>query len=1029
MNPISITLQGIYSYRQAQTIDFTKLIKARLFGIFGAVGSGKSTILEAISFALYDRTERLSKGDNRNYNMMNLKSNELIIDFSFTVGVKNKEEFRFVVTGKRSPSVFEDVQFDRKAFKRDGTNWTELPVADASRILGLSYENFRRTIIIPQGKFQEFLQLGDGDRSRTLREIFRLERFDLEPKLRLFDDANRSRLQIMLGKYSSFKDASPELIEEKQAEISTLQTAVETLLAGISTKEDEEREYATLKDTGTQIIAQEKILQGLKKRESDSLLRENRIQKYEIATEHFKSLLDGRDDYERKIDVGEEDLALKIKRLSLAQNTLESEEEDFIELKTEFYKRDEFRRQVSEMQTMLEYKKLSEELEKLSKRRTGDEIIARSSLQKILDIQNSLREQIVRTKSKKSEIDSFADLSAIEQWFAVKHSIEGYISSRMREIDRLRATLTESEERRNRVLAEPEMSEMFGDKINAPVQELLPAINLARTVCEQEIESVNVEIEQLSVQKKVEEFILQLHDGQPCPLCGALEHPAPFDPHHVAEKLNLANLQRVEARRIVRLLDNAQRELERISEKTAVQEEMLGNLANAIENDRCKLSAHIERFTWENFSPDDEESVQNSRQKIKELYAEFDENERIKSELEAKLESARKEKEKSEQFLATVREMFAGKSSELERLKFQISYDTFDYFIESDEEEIRENINLVRDRLIFVEKEYIEREKFMLIQKREAEIISANIEADYRVLRDYYSSIDEINSNIRKEMKTNGIDDLSSIEHILSIRMNVEQERQFVERYKVEFLAATERLAELQLQAGGKYFAEETYRQMLKEVATKKRELSETDKRIGFLQAEIRRLEQGLAQRAETEAQIAILEKRADDISALKRLFAGSGFINFVAGRYLKTLCATANKRFAKLTKNTMSLEISDANTFAVRDNLHDGRVRSVKTFSGGQTFQAALCLALALSENIQSATGTHENFFFLDEGFGSQDKDSLKVVVDTLKSLKKEKRIIGIISHVEELQNEMGAFLIVKNSPAQGSILEIGQK
>ena len=83
MIPLALTLKGIYSYQSEQQIDFTALTAASLFGIFGAVGSGKSTILEAISFALYGETERLNQKDNRSYNMMNLKSDRLAIDFIF----------------------------------------------------------------------------------------------------------------------------------------------------------------------------------------------------------------------------------------------------------------------------------------------------------------------------------------------------------------------------------------------------------------------------------------------------------------------------------------------------------------------------------------------------------------------------------------------------------------------------------------------------------------------------------------------------------------------------------------------------------------------------------------------------------------------------------------------------------------------------------------------------------------------------------------------------------------------------------
>ena len=117
-------------------------------------------------------------------------------------------------------------------------------------------------------------------------------------------------------------------------------------------------------------------------------------------------------------------------------------------------------------------------------------------------------------------------------------------------------------------------------------------------------------------------------------------------------------------------------------------------------------------------------------------------------------------------------------------------------------------------------------------------------------------------------------------------------------------------------------------------------------------------------------------------------------------------------------------MEITDTNNFQVRDFLNDGQVRSVKTLSGGQTFQAALSLALALADNIQKLTKSNQNFFFLDEGFGSLDKESLQIVFETLKALRKENRIVGVISHVEEMQQEIDTYLNILNEEGIGSVI-----
>jgi exonuclease SbcC len=124
------------------------------------------------------------------------------------------------------------------------------------------------------------------------------------------------------------------------------------------------------------------------------------------------------------------------------------------------------------------------------------------------------------------------------------------------------------------------------------------------------------------------------------------------------------------------------------------------------------------------------------------------------------------------------------------------------------------------------------------------------------------------------------------------------------------------------------------------------------------------------------------------------------------------------------LTRQKLKLEVTETNNFQIRDYLNDGQTRSVKTLSGGQTFQAALSLALALADNIQRLTQSKQNFFFLDEGFGSLDKETLQVVFETLKTLRKENRIVGVISHVEEMQQEIDTYLRVLNHEGTGSVI-----
>ena len=210
MIPVKLTIQGLYSYQEKQTIDFTKLASAHLFGIFGAVGSGKSSILEAMTYALYNDTDRMNLRDNRSYNMMNLKSNELLIDFEFETG-KGQTAYRAVVKGKRNGKKFEKVEsFEHLAYRNDNGTWVPIEAGSLKDVIGLSYNNFKRTIIIPQGQFQEVLQLGNTDRTRMMKELFNLEKFELDSKVTLLENKNNSQKENLDGQLKQLGAIDPE---------------------------------------------------------------------------------------------------------------------------------------------------------------------------------------------------------------------------------------------------------------------------------------------------------------------------------------------------------------------------------------------------------------------------------------------------------------------------------------------------------------------------------------------------------------------------------------------------------------------------------------------------------------------------------------------------------------------------------------------------------------------------------------------------------------------------------------------------
>jgi exonuclease SbcC len=124
------------------------------------------------------------------------------------------------------------------------------------------------------------------------------------------------------------------------------------------------------------------------------------------------------------------------------------------------------------------------------------------------------------------------------------------------------------------------------------------------------------------------------------------------------------------------------------------------------------------------------------------------------------------------------------------------------------------------------------------------------------------------------------------------------------------------------------------------------------------------------------------------------------------------------------MTRNQLILTINDNFDFEVIDNLNEGRRRSVKTLSGGQIFQVSLALALALAESVQVKSKAKQHFFFIDEGFGTQDSEAVNMVYETLQNLNKENKVVGIISHVDELKERIPMSLSVVKDADQGSLL-----
>jgi len=577
MIPLSITLKGIYSYREEQTIDFTNLTEASIFGIFGAVGCGKSTILEAISFALYGNTERLNlRGDALNYNMMNLKSNELLIDFIFITG-EQSQKYRFIVQGKRNKKDFKDVKaFDRIAYKLVNDKWEPIDPNVAEAIIGLSYQNFKRTIIIPQNQFQEFLQLSDSERTRMMKELFNLEKYELYGKTTVLEQKNNNNRIEVQSRLSEIGEISLDEVTLKEKQLEELNKTVDTDSKIFKEKSKIELEYRTLKELFEKIASQKKTIGNLEEKEPSINKLEVQLKEYENYLSNFKNLFDNRKQLDSKIQIQRKEIETKKQSLAETQELLLKKGKEFEQIKINYNDREKLKKKSEELEKAIRITQLELDKEEfVNKIKIADKYIK--------DLTDKIDKQITLQKSQKSEISNlkkespdYAVLSEVKDWFTIKNNL-------LRNINALRKDKSDSERdiKSSRSALEkivtPALSKL---SIKLPkdssIDETLDLFKEAKDSLKKEIQGIDITLRHLAAKNQLKEYANALKRGEPCPLCGAAEHPEILNISDVKKAIDKAEKEKTSCEKKVELIDTTVENLKLLLKKWKLIEEISG---------------------------------------------------------------------------------------------------------------------------------------------------------------------------------------------------------------------------------------------------------------------------------------------------------------------------------------------------------------------------------------------------------------------------------------------------------------------
>ncbi|MBK7100151.1 MAG: SMC family ATPase [Sphingobacteriales bacterium] len=589
MIPLKLTIEGLYSYQERQVVDFTELTDAGLFGIFGATGSGKSSILEAISYALYGETERLNARDKRTYNMMNLKSNRSYLEFEF-VNFENKN-FKMVREFKRNTKDFEDVKSPTVQFYyRENDNWIPMENADTEKIVGLSYVNFKRTIIIPQGQFKEFLELKPAERNEMLMEVFNLRKFDLQDKVSKLQVANNSKLDELKGILSGYEEVSTENIREVEELFNVEKGNHQTAEKSFQEFNENFQKIKSLKIEAEQLEKNRNEFRILdnKRLEIETLI--DRINQYENVLKIFSPLLQKKKEYRQELDIVSTKHSIAENELEKIKEALEQNLLTILALKPQFDTLNIEKQKLSEFEIILKLKILDVEIKRAGERTMKGREVVENTKNQITEYEKHIKilsTNVDNLKKKKLESNLLLGLS---NWYQHHQHLKDRLAIIERAINDLQEKIKDADKKF-------QSYEVTGDSYEKDFEQQEYELLKGKELLEERRNHLKLE-------EKLSEYAHELHDGKPCPLCGSKNHPKIIEVKNVSQELNGVE-------NIIGEIENLIKEL--YVKRSAIKEiliaqnglaEQLRERTNKYELLKEENRVHKAKFIWQDFDSD-----------------------------------------------------------------------------------------------------------------------------------------------------------------------------------------------------------------------------------------------------------------------------------------------------------------------------------------------------------------------------------------------------------------------------------------
>lgn len=1026
MIPITLKIKGLYSFLHEVEIDFTKLGKNNIFGIFGTVGSGKSTILEAIVYALYNKSNRLNdRGDDKFQNMMNLKSNELLIDFVFKKDSNTDICYQAIVSGKRKKNGSVDTFKTQYYQIINNSKLNPISEEEFLNVIGICYDDFIKTIIIPQGQFKEFLELTTSNRTALLERLFNLSKFDLEPKRKRIEDKTVLSKTVIEDRLKSLIDVNEENFNKQTNELNDALSNSVRINELLNDKIEEEKQLENLNNIFNELESIRITHSNHIKLKDDYKERQIYLDNYIKVQDRIKPVLNTIYDFNKEIENNNHELKEANNSILILDDKLKTYKQKINTLKPDFDNIPFFEKQNDDYNRLIKIVEL-------------EDIIKENEIKfNTITIDKLINEDLINTNRSKyniliNEIDELnnsleqlKDIHEANNWFTKINIIKCNLDKYLLEKEKCTKLLVKEKEAFNKLLCNElfEIDNTLLTEIDNPDLDIL--LNNKKLNIDNNIILLKNQIEKLQEKQALANFASTLIPDEPCPLCGSLHHVSPLIPENVESELNNINTELIHNVSIINKIDSIKIIIIKCNAKIENLKNDQKKIEESIYFEENQISDLIKLFIWKNYNYNDNgDDVLQDIEKEKIIKKELKIKQKQKIELDSNYNILLQEKETLVNEFNSIQLSDIALKAQKETYKNELVALNVSDYIEYDKTKLIKTKNELINKIVNIKSKYLDIEN--IIKELNEKITQCNntIFTMEKIIKNNINNLD-----VKKEELNRILKDLNiSIENAYSLSkdtINIETEQETINKYFREIDINERKIQELENKVNDKIYDKEYHVVLISEINKYKEEQKITTELIGKIKNIIDKMQKQLTEKKELIKQDNILADRIENLKILSKMFKAKGFVNYISTIYLMNLVNDANIRFQKLTKNQLHLELIEKekdNELVIRDFLNEGKIRSIKTLSGGQMFQASLSLALALSENVALYNKSKHNFFFLDEGFGSLDKDSLMIVFDTLQELKNENRIIGIISHVEDLQQEIDLYIKIEKSLVDGS-------